>query len=618
MRRTAVSLFVVIVMFGCSDRNSPVSSESAGTPLGTAAPRPVAGKPVNFEEMAANYAQSVSQDAAVQGPVTGASSHECTFDVPLGTTTYEYTFGTGTDCNNHLSAAQAAFPTATSWRTAFSFSDADNPTYGTASQTSDIVGISYGLAIVGNDPVTYDMCLWSATNANTAANTRAACTGSNPPGIIRRITLRRPPLTSVTISGPTTVEADSRNQYTASAVGGISLSWAWFTEPDSTGSFDDATAATTTWTADTDEDEVILWAVATDSNGDRVPGSHTVTVNQPAYEVAVAGPTSLARHEEGTWTATLDPPADGPVRWQWRWYTGGARGRVIKGCNSATCSWTVRGFFRGEDVNPETSGDQVRIIPIATIGGVKFKPQGDARHDVTVTNTPPTLVNRMQVQPWPSFDGHTVSLITAVCDEDDPINFDPTTYRCGGSRRKWRSYLHSNSNYSWTSAEGGTIDVLGAPWQANFTPPEDAANGDVFTITATVTDPDGGSASVDITVEVRGKESAPEPVSTGNLAVELTPSTNSVRVGGGVTVTSAVSGDFTEPVSYAWTSTLTHDRSGRPTTVRPYPAGGFRYGDRPTARWVSYRPGTAKIEVTVTDANGVEATASVEITASLR
>lgn len=638
MMRFAVSLFMVIVTFACSDRQSPVSSESAGTSPGTVSPRPAAGNPVNFEEMAANYAQSVSQDEAGQGPVTGASSHECTYDVPIGTTTFTYTFGTG-DCNGHA----AAFGTGGGQYRAIRSGGTWPTQFGSLNFVSLAGFQSRPFSFAGNDPISIDICVWKGV-----VNAQAACGGNTDGAVIRRITLRRPPLSGVTISGRTSVIAGSRNTYTATTVDGINPAFNWNRDPrNGSGAWDNYSPTRTVhWIADTDLETVGI-TVEAEEGSIFVYDTLFVTVNHPTHVVTVAGPTSRARQQEGTWTATLDPAPEAgtTARWQWRWFIGGRGGRVIPGCATATCTWAPQGFYRGQSRLSDDDGNEVvRIIPIATVDGVRYKPEGDARHDVTITNTPPTMVARGGVRQSFWIDTgypHTcqdvggtwnagsktcseasrysgVTLTTDVHDVDDP------PYVNGAARQ---SYLRDVGSYSWSDISvdldpydealmGGGMDLRHIPWSANFTPPPQAYEGHVFTITPTVTDPDGGSASAEFTVEVVGKDPPPPP---SNFDVELTPNKTDVRLGrGSVTITSAVSGNYAEPLRYEWTSTLTHDHNGRPTTRRPYPAGWIRNGDRPTAQFSPYRPGTAEIEVTVTDANGVEATGSVSINVSFQ
>ncbi|MDE2787336.1 MAG: hypothetical protein OXL37_11830 [Chloroflexota bacterium] len=405
---------------------------------------------------------------------------------------------------------------------------------------------------------------------------------------------------------------------------------------------------------------------------------------QTALAVAITGDkTEMKRHETVQLTATVTGASGSrPLRYEWRRVIGRNSdtnrweyeviGRARTRDTTHTINWTASGIgFRGElhdalrRCTPgfDCKGDQVHINVRVWDGPRMKKSQ---RFEITIRNTVPTVENAMQVQPWPSFwigpnhqdydefcpDGSNgcflpVTLIIAACDEDDPIWFDRVTHGCehtsgAGMRRKPQSYLHvlndgaKGMGFSWfvLDEDKNAIDVgilepfEHAPWQANFTPPADAQNGDVFTMGIILLDPDADVDQLreilpnplEITVQAVGKpEPEPEP-EPGDFTVSVSVDATGIKVGQIVTATCDVAaGDPEGALTYRWTA---NDDDGLDTEGQPDPRapGWFNHIDRAEVAWMAIRPNSeVRLTCQATDEAGGTAEAdSQPITVSLK
>ena len=343
-------------------------------------------------------------------------------------------------------------------------------------------------------------------------------------------------------------------------------------------------------------------------------GAQTAT-----HTVTIDGPTSMKRHETVELTAEVDDHTGRYLRYEWR--------RVL-GRNSDTRRWEYellgrsRTTSKTDKISYTASGigfhnelrgadrDEVHINVRVWDGTRMVKSD---RHEITITDTHPVISSRMQLQPWPSWGGGTVTLITSVCDEDDPVWFDKDTHRCippegpyADARRKPRSYLHNihepgpDGGILWAvvddydDKEEGRLEPLPhAPWRANYTPPSSAGNGDVFRIAVGVVDTKGAwLEQIVIGVVVQGKK---EPAQPSGFGVRLSVDKDRIEVGESVTATAEIQGAPAGPLTYAWRASS--QSSGND-------AGSFQSTDQPTARWTATGPGAVDISVTVTVPDG--------------
>lgn len=441
---------------------SPVSSGEESFVPTDPAPRDVANQYDNVETYSPVSGLSLNSES---DSATGAQSADTTYNVPFGENSYTYdwevhSIGETTDYVVTYSHAQHSLgytykKTTESTYPDFSWGNLRVPA-GTLSNAT--------LPFEGNDPVVYDVCAFLEVNLGGGGNVDAhtVCTSGDYGNVqIKRIRLQRPPF-----------------DFTVTSLG----------DPNTT-------------------------------------GDEGVSAGEDGYNVANYEP---RRHEPISFEATLsgqgveDSGFDASsVSWEWRVWRSGGRGKTIGYGDglSSTVTYTPSGWFSGEGFEGR---DEFRIVPRATFYGRTYRPEGANRLNVKLANTLP-VVRRFETSPERiesqyDADAHlfeTVKLTAYICDDDDPMFYKASTFRCTfddpgfiSNGRPSDSYLSKAVNYRWSS-DPVVSDKYLSPrspnvWSVDFEPPCDAKDGDEFVIKLTIIDGDDEVTSVIGTVVAKG------------------------------------------------------------------------------------------------------------------
>ena len=356
-----------------------------------------------------------------------------------------------------------------------------------------------------------------------------------------------------TVLGGGTVTLDG----TATDLEDDALSHAW--SSNGGGTFADDSAPDTTWTAPepTQADQVVtLTLTVTDAKGASATAEVVVTVleNQPPAVSATAAPRTVL----GGGTVTLDGTAtdleDDALSHAWSSNGGG----TFADDSAPDTTWTA----------PEpTQADQVVTLTL-TVTDAKG---ASATAEVVVTvleNQPPAV--SATAAPRTVLGGGTVTLDGTATDlEDDALS------------------------HAWSSNGGGTFADDSAP-DTTWTAPEATQADQVVTLTLTVTDAKGASATAEVVVTVL--ENQPP-------AVSATAAPRTVLGGGTVTLDGTATDLEDDALSHAWSSN-----------------GGGTFADdsAPDTTWTAPEATQADqvvtLTLTVTDAKGASATAEVVVT----
>ena len=335
------------------------------------------------------------------------------------------------------------------------------------------------------------------------------------------------------------------------------LSHAW--SSNGGGTFADDSAPDTTWTAPepTQADQVVtLTLTVTDAKGASATAEVVVTVleNLPPAVSATAAPRTVLGGGTVTLDGTATDPEDDALSHAWSSNGGG----TFADDSAPDTTWTA----------PEpTQADQVVTLTL-TVTDAKG---ASATAEVVVTvleNQPPAV--SATAAPRTVLGGGTVTLDGTATDlEDDALS------------------------HAWSSNGGGTFADDSAP-DTTWTAPEPTQADQVVTLTLTVTDAKGASATAEVVVTVL--ENQPP-------AVSATAAPRTVLGGGTVTLDGTATDLEDDALSHAWSSN-----------------GGGTFADdsAPDTTWTAPEPTQADqvvtLTLTVTDAKGASATAEVVVT----
>ena len=263
---------------------------------------------------------------------------------------------------------------------------------------------------------------------------------------------------------------------------GEGLTYAW--SSNGGGSFDNASALDTTWTAPPKTSalqNIVLTLMVTDDGAGARTGTANVDVTVRANEEPTASATASPTTVDGGGTVTLRGRAsdrdDGTLTYRWRSDAGG----TFDYDESLDTTWTA----------PKATTDNEQVVLTLTVTD-PVNASASATASVTVrANQAPRV---------------TVSPATATVEGDGELEVSGTATDAEGDRL----------TYFWSSNGGGTFDDASAP-ETTWTAPPKIDTAQSITLTLTVTD-DGagalrGAATTDITV--LGNKSPPPPIIIG-------------------------------------------------------------------------------------------------------
>ena len=263
---------------------------------------------------------------------------------------------------------------------------------------------------------------------------------------------------------------------------GEGLTYAW--SSNGGGSFDNASALDTTWTAPPKTSalqNIVLTLMVTDAGAGARTGTANVDVTVRANEEPTASATASPTTVDGGGTVTLRGRAsdrdDGTLTYRWRSDAGG----TFDYDESLDTTWTA----------PKATTDNEQVVLTLTVTD-PVNASASATASVTVrANQAPRV---------------TVSPATATVEGDGELEVSGTATDAEGDRL----------TYFWSSNGGGTFDDASAP-ETTWTAPPKIDTAQSITLTLTVTD-DGagalrGAATTDITV--LGNKSPPPPIIIG-------------------------------------------------------------------------------------------------------
>ncbi len=422
------------------------------------------------------------------------------------------------------------------------------------------------LTATASDPDGDDLTYaWTASRGAFSGGTDAAATRWTAPGATGRVTIRvevsdnrggtASATVAVTVEEPNEPPSVSAScdpcevprlgevelTATASDPDGDKLTYAWSAPA---GSFSGVTdAATALWTAPDSLGPVTIRVEVTDGNGGSASAKVTIEVKNELPGLSVScNPCEVPRLGEVELTATASDPDGDELTYAWSAPAGSFSGVT----DAATALWTA----------PDSLG------PVTIRAEVTDGNGGSASAEVTieVKNEVPGLSVSCDPCEVPRLG--EVELTATASDPDG----DELTY-------------------AWSAPAGsfrGVTDAATALWTA----PDSLGP---VTIRVEVTDGDGGSASAEVTIEVKNE--------VPSLSVSCDPC--EVPRLGEVELTATASDPDGDELTYAWSA----------------PAGSFRgVTDAATALWTAPDSlGPVTIRVEVTDGNGGSASAEATV-----
>ena len=322
---------------------------------------------------------------------------------------------------------------------------------------------------------------------------------------------------------------------------GTVTSYAWATDPDSTGTFSDAAVEDATWTAPATtaaDQPVTLTLTVTDDDEPMAMAMASVVITVPSGPVVTIG-TADQTVDGGTVLKLLATSRDADVPGASRLWTATAGTFSNAAVEDAT--WTAPATAAANQVVTLT-------LTVTDSDGVT----GSASVTITVRGTDPTVSIQTADQ---TVDGGTVlKLLATSRDADGP-----------GASRLW-------------TATAGTFmnaDEEDATWTA----PGTTAANQVVTLTLTVTDSDGARARASVTITVRSGPTVSIQTADrtvfGGASIELEAT---ARDSGGRTV-------------------ATHEWAAEPVAPATA-AGAFMNADEEDATWTA--PGATAVDQVVT------------------
>ena len=329
-----------------------------------------------------------------------------------------------------------------------------------------------------------------------------------------RITVRGNQAPEVSLeTTPTHVDGGDEVSLTAAVTDpeGDGLTYAWTSSAG--GSFDDAGALDTTWTAPPaarqDQPVTLTLTVTDDGAGTRSTTqtlSLTVRANEAPAGSVSAQPETVLGGKDVQLTSSVADPENDPLTYAWTSSGGGA----FADASAANTRWTAPAA---------ATADQTVTLTLTvtdTVGDTAFST------DVTVReNQPPTVV----LGSIPTEVGGGVSLFLVVATATDPEG-DTLTY-------------------AWTSDGGGSFGDAGAP-DTFWVSPEATDADQTVMLTLTATDDGAGARSTSVTAVVTVRAQS-------QLAVTITADPTTVNGGGTVMLSSTVTGD-SGTVFYSWST----------------------------------------------------------------
>ena len=356
-----------------------------------------------------------------------------------------------------------------------------------------------------------------------------------------------------TVDGGTVLQLSA----TSADSDGTIATYAWTTDPVTTGTFSNAAAEDTTWTAPattTDDQVVTLTLTVTDNDGATAIASVTITV--PGTDPTVSIQTEDQTVDGGTVLQLSATSADlnTPVT-SYLWTAVPAVGTFSPSETVEDATWTAP---------VATAATQVVTLTLTVTDNDGVT--ASASVTITVPGTDPTVSIQTEDQ---TVDGGTVLQLSATsADSDGTI-----------------------ATYAWTAdpAVGTFSDP--AVEDATWTAPATAAN-QVVTLTLTVTDNDGATASASVTITIPGTDPT------------VSIQTEDQTVDGGASIPLEATSSEDDVTEYAWTAD---------------PAvGTFSNAAVEDATWTASAATTddqvVTLTLTVTDSDGVTASDSVMIT----
>ena len=356
-----------------------------------------------------------------------------------------------------------------------------------------------------NDPLSYE---WTSNGGGTFADASALDTTWTAPGAgtsDRDVTLTLTVTDSANASSTATVRVTVRaNQAPIASASGRpmtvagggtvtldgtatdperdGLTYAW--RSNGGGTFADASALDTTWTAPPKTDalqNIVLTLTVTDDGAGARTGTANVDVTVRANEEPTASVTASPTTVNGGGTVRLDGTAtdrdDGTVTYRWSSNGGGS----FDDASALDTTWTA----------PRATNANESVVLTLTVTD-PANAAASATASVTLrANQAPRV---------------TVSPATATVEGDGELEVSGTATDPEGDRL----------TYAWNSNGGGTFDDASAP-ETTWTAPPKIDTAQSITLTLTVTD-DGagalrGTATTDITV--LGNKPPPPPIITG-------------------------------------------------------------------------------------------------------
>ena len=371
--------------------------------------------------------------------------------------------------------------------------------------------------------------------------------------------------TAMATGRPTTVDGLSRVTLdgTGTDPDGDTLTYGWTS--DGGGSFANASALSTTWTAPAKTNSVQrirLTLTVTDNGAGMLSDVATVALTVRANRAPGVSVDPVSTTVYGGARVTLDGTASDP---------DGDR---------LTIAWSSDG---GGSFANDKALDTTWTAPAATAASQSIT--------LTLRATDATMAS----------DTATV-LVTVRANQAPEVSVAPDSATVGGSNSLGLDGTATDSEggnltYAWSSDGGGSF-ANDKALDTNWTAPAATASAQHITLTLTVTD-DGavarvGTATVSITVPERGN-AAP--------TVSATTSTSTVLGGGTVGLDGTASDPQNDPLTYAWTS------NG---------GGAFANSSALDTTWTAPDAGVSDRDVTltltVTDTNNASATATVRVT----
>ena len=342
-----------------------------------------------------------------------------------------------------------------------------------------------------------------------------------------RITVRGNQAPEVSLDSTAThVDGGDEVSLTASATDpeGDVLTYAWTSSAG--GSFDDAGALDTTWTAPDatrQEQPVTLTLTVTDDGAGTRSTTRTrmltVRANEAPAGSVSAQPETVLGGKEVQLTASVADPENGALTYAWNSSGGGA----FANASAANTRWTAPAA---------ATADQTVTLTLTvtdTVGDTDFST------DVTVrANQPPTVV--LGSIPTEVRGGQTLSLVvTFFTDpEGDTLTF------------------------AWTNDGGGTFQDAGA-LHARWIAPDATDADQTVMLTLTATDDGAGARSASATVTVT-------VLAQSQFVVTITADPKTVNGGGTVMLSSTVTGAV-GTVTYAWSGGGTFSSTSIPDPV---------------------------------------------------